>query len=222
MALLFCLTSYIILSYLAQNLFGTAIEVSLFDNMKQDSGVLSIGVRALFLIIFLCNIPYLFFPGKMSILNALLEYREEKFSRVLQRNIENQEKLLAKADQADFGGSELNFSEINDDNGDDEIDVMNECDDKTYYIVTFAFLFAICAAALSLDDLSLIFGMIAAFSESMLNFVLPGLFYMTGLAFIGDNDRPIAKLAASLFTFIGLAYFVISNYFNYVKFMRVF
>jgi len=70
-ALCFCFCSYLILSYLAQNLFGTEIEMSLFDNLKEDSGVLSVGIRLLFLIIFLCNIPYLFFPGKISILNAL-------------------------------------------------------------------------------------------------------------------------------------------------------
>ena len=130
--------------------------------------------------------------------------------------------MLAKDEQKDFGGSELNFSGIDDNSEDGEIDVMNECDDKTYYLVTFLFLFSICVAALALDDLSLIFGMIAAFSESMLNFVLPGLFFMTGLAFIGDTERPGAKLAASLFTFLGLAYFVISNYFNVIKFLRVF
>jgi len=35
-ALAFCFTSYLILSYLAQNLFGSNIQVSLFDNMKDD------------------------------------------------------------------------------------------------------------------------------------------------------------------------------------------
>jgi len=94
-ALLFCLSAYVILSLLAQNLFGSDIEVSLFDNMKEDDGVLSIGVRCLFLVIFLCNIPYLFFPGKMSILNALQEYRFGIFSKVLEANINEKERLLA-------------------------------------------------------------------------------------------------------------------------------
>lgn len=83
LALCFCFSAYFILAYLAQNLFGSDIQVSLFDNMKKDNGVLSIGVRVLFLVIFLCNIPYLFFPGKMSILNAIQEYRCEAFSAVL-------------------------------------------------------------------------------------------------------------------------------------------
>jgi len=75
LAISFCFAAYFILSALAQNLYGDEIQVSLFDNMKDDRGILSIGVRVLFLVIFLCNIPYLFFPGKMSILNALQEYR---------------------------------------------------------------------------------------------------------------------------------------------------
>lgn len=45
-------------------------------------------------------------------------------------------------------------------------------------------------AALVIDDLSLIFGLIAAFSESMLNFILPGLFFLSGLATLEINDVP--------------------------------
>ena len=60
--------------------------MSIFENLKEDNGVLSIGIRLLFLVIFLCNIPYLFFPGKISILNALLEYREKCFSKLLEKN----------------------------------------------------------------------------------------------------------------------------------------
>lgn len=96
LALCFCFSAYLILSLLAQNLFGDKIEVSLFDNMKDDHGILSVGVRILFLVIFLCNIPYLFFPGKMSVLNALQEYRFRVFSKVLEANIQSKEKALAR------------------------------------------------------------------------------------------------------------------------------
>jgi len=93
-ALCFCFSAYLILALLAQNLFGSNIQVSLFDNMKDDRGILSVGVRCLFLIIFLCNIPYLFFPGKMSILNALQEFRFNVFSKVLEQNIKHKEREL--------------------------------------------------------------------------------------------------------------------------------
>lgn len=138
----------------------------------------------------------------------------------MEANINEKERLLARED-ADFGGSELEFSGIEaDDNDDNEIDVINDCDSKTYYGVTFTFLFCIVSAALALDDLSLIFGMIAAFSESMLNFVLPGLFFLTGLAYVGIESI-FLRIIASMFTFLGLTYFVTSNYFNYIKLMRV-
>ena len=72
LALTFCLSSYMILTQLCINLFGESnIQPSIFDNLKDDHSLLSIGTRMLFLVIFLCNIPYLFFPGKMSIINAL-------------------------------------------------------------------------------------------------------------------------------------------------------
>lgn len=112
--------------------------------------------------------------------------------------------------------SELNISENIDDEPPAQYDVINDCDDFTYYSVVFGFLAAIVAAAFVINDLSLIFGLIAAFSESMLNFILPGLFFLNGLMYLGV-DSPPKKMAASLFVFLGLAYFVYSNYFNLVK-----
>jgi len=217
-AVAFCFSAYLILSALALNLYGDNIQVSLFDNMKDDRGILSIGIRILFLVIFLCNIPYLFFPGKMSILNALQEYRFSVFSTVIEANIKQKEKELAR--QADDFNNASGLDGISEIDEAKEVDVINDCDNKTYYGVCFGFLAAVVGAALALDDLSLIFGMIAAFSESMLNFVLPGLFFLTGLSYIGVS-KPILKIAASLFTLLGFTYFVVSNYFNVVKFLRM-
>ena len=71
-ALCFCFSSYLILTKLAINIWGAEnIEASIFENLKDDQGGKSVGIRLLFLVIFLCNIPYLFFPGKLSVLNAL-------------------------------------------------------------------------------------------------------------------------------------------------------
>ena len=115
----------------------------------------------------------------------------------------------------DYQNSDLNLSDNLDENT-GQIDVIGECNDKTYYSVVFIFLGCICAAALSINDLSLIFGMIAAFSESMLNFILPGLFFLSGLHILEIDSFP-KKMISRLFTFLGLAYFVISNYYNYIK-----
>ena len=86
------------------------------------------------------------------------------------------------------------------------IDVVALSSDLTYYSVCFLFLSAIITSAIMIDDLTFIFGMIAACSESLLNFVFPGLFFTIGAK----------KLSPSVFAFIGLgiAYFIVSNYYN--------
>lgn len=81
MALCFCFGSYLTLTILAVSIYGeNNIKQSLFDNLKNDSGILSLIVRSMFLVIFFCNIPYLFFAGKLSLLNVIQEYREKCFS----------------------------------------------------------------------------------------------------------------------------------------------
>lgn len=60
-----------------------------------------------------------------------------------------------------------------------EFDVINDCDAPTYYMVCFSFLIGIVYFSIAVDDLSFVFGMIAACSESLLNFVLPGSFFVS-------------------------------------------
>jgi len=151
----------------------------------------------------------------MSILNAWLEYDKEVFSKVLKANVALKERELAEDEGDEYHNSELDLSDNIDENT-GQIDVIGECNDKTYYSVVFIFLGCIITAALCINDLSLIFGMIAAFSESMLNFILPGLFFLSGLNFLEIDSFP-KKMMSSLFTFLGLAYFVISNKYNYDK-----
>lgn len=189
MALVFCFGSYIILSVLAMNLYGeNNIHQSIFDNMKNDKqNPLTIGIRLLFLVIFCCNIPYLFYPAKLSILNALQEYRIKCFSKAIEKSINE--------------GVEI-----------EPIDVIKDTDSRTY--ITVCFIFGTCAiiASIMIDDLTLVFGFIAAFSETMLNFVFPGLFY-----FIGMKKKSVSAI---LFVGVGAVYFSLSNYFNYIKLMR--
>ena len=143
----------------------------------------------LFLVIFLCNIPYLFFPGKLSILNAYQEYKQGCFSKAIER--------------------QMNATDLEDD---DPIDVVALSSDFTYYSVCFLFLSSIIASAILIDDLTIVFGMIAAWSESLLNFVFPGLFFTIGAK----------KLMPSVGSFIGLGmlYFLVSNYYNLMKVNR--
>lgn len=81
LALAFCFISYVLLTGLAIGIFGEHnIKQSLFDNLEDDHGALTQAIRIVFLVIFLCNIPYLFYPGKLSVLNVFQEYRLKCFS----------------------------------------------------------------------------------------------------------------------------------------------
>lgn len=110
---------------------------------------------------------------------------------------------------------------------DNPIDVINDCDDQTYYAVCFSFIFALLVGSINIDDLTLIFGMIAAFSESTLNFVFPGLFFIIGTVYFRHSGRQqkrvkfldlISLIPVVIFVSIGVAYFFVSNYFNFLKF----
>ena len=85
LAISFCFMSYLVLTLLVINVYGEEnICKNLFDNLSGENNILSIGIRILFMIIFLNNIPFLFYPGKLSVLNALFEYRVGYFSKILQ------------------------------------------------------------------------------------------------------------------------------------------
>jgi hypothetical protein len=195
-ALAFCFGSYVIITKLAMNIYGEHnIQASIFENLKQDqSNPLSIGIRLLFLVIFLCNIPYLFFPGKLSILNAYQEYQQRCFSSAI-------EKRMRKCD--------LNLLEE-----EEPLDVVALTDDQTYYAINLGFLLAIITSAILIDDLTIVFGMIAACSESLLNFVFPGLFYLCG----ANKETP--KVPVMVFIMAGCCYFTVSNYYNMLKVYR--
>lgn len=74
MGLGFCFSFYLILTLLAINLYGERLEINLFSHMDGENDFLSVGVRFMFCIIFFCKIPFIFFPGKLFLLNAIFEF----------------------------------------------------------------------------------------------------------------------------------------------------
>jgi hypothetical protein len=83
-------------------------------------------------------------------------------------------------------------------------------------MVCFTYLLGIVGGALAVNDLNFIFGMIAAFNESNLNFVFPGVFFLKA-AFYTGNKQTWVKTSAGVFAIIGVFYFFVSNYFNIIK-----
>jgi hypothetical protein len=68
-----------------------------------------------------------------------------------------------------------------------------------------------------ISDLTFIFGIIAAFTESVINFIIPGLLYIKSAERAGIKKPMYKKVGAVLFAMIGVSYFFISNYFNLQK-----
>lgn len=71
-ALLFTMTTYTYLSVVSIAVFGQEnIQPSIFDNIKLDEGISSILLRCLFMMIFFCNIPFVFFAGKTALISVI-------------------------------------------------------------------------------------------------------------------------------------------------------
>ena len=81
-------------------------------------------------------------------------------------------------------------------------------------VLIYAFLTAL--FAILIDDLSFVFGMFAAFSECLLDFILPGFIFLAAVNFSGRR-RPCAKFIAATFALAGFGYFCLSNYWNLIK-----
>ena len=64
-SLTFVIIAYTTLSLLACLSFGIKnIQPSVFENIQYDQSWFSVVLRCLFMLIFICNIPFIFFPAK--------------------------------------------------------------------------------------------------------------------------------------------------------------
>ena len=67
--LIFTFSCYTYLSAISIAYFGEAnIAPSIFQNIKGEQGIPSILLRCIFLLIFFCNIPFVFFAGKIALM----------------------------------------------------------------------------------------------------------------------------------------------------------
>lgn len=72
MALLFTMSTYTYLSYISIAYFGQAnVQPSIFNNIKLQDDISSVLLRILFLLIFFCNIPFVFFAGKLALMAVI-------------------------------------------------------------------------------------------------------------------------------------------------------
>ena len=67
-------------------------------------------------------------------------------------------------------------------------DPMSESDDKTYYSVCFIFLLGVVIGASVCNDLSFIMGLISAVYESIIAYILPGIFFIQSMRYSNHFD----------------------------------
>ena len=59
---------YVIMGILSIYTFGEGLMISVLDNLNKVDNAYSYTIRIAFLIVLACHIPYVFFPGKESLL----------------------------------------------------------------------------------------------------------------------------------------------------------
>ena len=108
------------------------------------------------------------------------------------------------------------------DNENDEIQgktVSNRVSNKVYYINTIGLYTLELIGAIYIDDLTIIFGFVAAIAESMLTFIVPALFYLLSCKVANNRPNPLLKMLSVLYVVLGLTLFVFASYHNLRKFV---
>lgn len=207
MALSFIAVTYITFSYLSMEFFGIKhIDQDVFTNFARDGGWLSMLIIFWFIIIFLCSFPFNFHPLKTCALNFIQEIRTGAISAELQDTfkvgIDASIRVTRKP-------------------------IEDTASDSQHSGVVFTLLIGIAAVALYVKDLTLVFGVIGAFGESLVNFILPGAFLLVTAYKLWDLDPPnrreygLQMLAGSIVTGFGIFYFIVSNINTYRKLTAV-
>lgn len=199
--LLFTFSCYTYLSFISIAYFGEEnIEPSIFQNIKHEQGIASILLRCVFLLIFFCNIPFVFFAGKIALMAIIHQcfYAKKEPGRVVQ-GAEDDDGFFAQTNEAgslnnnnDQGTqvaapqpivqqepSEMNFSmSFMSQSVKGEVKPEDELPTWLYLLVCFTYLVIVALSAIFIDDLTLIFSIIAGLAECTTVFILPSVLYL--------------------------------------------
>ena len=111
--------------------------------------------------------------------------------------------------------------------GEDKLKPEDNLPNWLYILVCFIYLIMVSLAAIFIDDLTLIFGIIAGLAECSTVFILPSIFYLvacnkedTQHARQKKGGGILIRIGVYIYLCMGLAYFGISNYFNIIKIVR--
>lgn len=81
LAMFFCFVAYISFSFLAMESYGENLNPNIFDNLQNETNIASYFIRLVFLAIFICNIPFVFLPGKECLLMIIDEIKHKTISQ---------------------------------------------------------------------------------------------------------------------------------------------
>ena len=164
---------YQVVSFAAIFVYGEDISSDVMENVGKEGGVLAYILQSVFLVIAAMHIPVTFFVGKEALLIIIDELRNSS-SEVKRRNIDNVvgKSISAKGSIAVRSNRLSALLEQ-----DDEMAYL-KMENWLYYAISFLVFALVVAAACTVPDISLVFGIVGATSCSCYLYVIPGAFYL--------------------------------------------
>eukprot|EP00347_Sterkiella_histriomuscorum_P012714 403367497 len=228
-ALLLSFSVYMIFSILATQIYGKNINPTVFDNLQYENNVASYFIRLIFLAIFICNMPFVFLPGKECLLTMIAEFQTGIVSKQIadRIRIRYQHQILNPEDDERTLNSPM---ELNDMNGENRLNldfdlISNEKEkyqnsaqisqlmpNKIYNSVTIGFFTFQMVCAMLVDDITIVFGFFAAISESATIFFLPAIFYLVSTKLVKKKWDLFSAIGSFVFLILGTALFFFANY----------
>ena len=98
-----------------------------------------------------------------------------------------------------------------------------------YLLAVLSYLILCTMGAILINDLTLIFGIIAGLAECSTVFILPSIFYLKACKMVSGKGEQgqagagggwLTIIGAYVYLLFGIFYFCVSNYFNFSKMLR--
>jgi amino acid permease len=153
---------YISLGILSLYVFGSGVASSVLSNLDDQTTIASYVIRATFMLVIACHIPYNFISGKESLLIMVEEIRRRSMSEAI-------DSTLNMAVMCEMQGKEYQASNLAS---------FLQIETWLYVVLSMGLYCATLAAACVIKDISIIFGFVGAFAQSAIEFTMPGMFYL--------------------------------------------
>ena len=120
----------------------------------------------MFLVLFVCNIPFIFMPGKEGLLVLVEEILHRSMSTAIQKRL-NYPLYSPFNSSRDTNKDAFKVSRVS-----------YIVSPKVYFSITYGVYSTLFILSFFIQDITIIFGFLGAFVESLFNFVLPGYLYL--------------------------------------------